>query len=493
MNAANRRAAAQLLSTASTIDRAAAHLAKNRPDAAFALIAHHEAEEGPSLALRRLAARALLAMRLRDHAIGCLFSALEMQSDDAESMGLLGDALFQDGKPTAALRYSQAAFDCQPTADHATTLSCILIELGRHLDALAVTKRGLRHRSNVAALWLNRSIALESLGLMPAATGAARKAMSLAPGNAFVRHHLATTLLVQGRTTTEAWTLYENRLGAANIDLSPIHHRRWQGEDVAGKTVLLHAEQGLGDTIQFVRYIPRVVALGARVILAVQPGLVRLLQPCISADQIVAVGGVLPHFDLYAPLLSLPGLFGTTLDTIPPLLPYSISRSPLGCGPMQVGLAWAGNPGFVADGSRSIRPDMLGSLADIPGVAFHSLQFGTAEAPPGIRFASDLRDAADFADTAARIAGLDLVISVDTAVAHLAGTMSVPVWLLSRFRGCWRWLQDRNDSPWYPGLRVMRQPGPGDWASVIATIQADLPALARQHRTHATAQPRAMA
>ena len=454
-----------------------AYLAAKQPQAALQLLTRQA--HGPCAGLLRILARSLLALHMRAPAIGALFEALRLEPQDPAILGLLASSLCDDGQAAMALPHGEAAFRLRPDAAHATTLSCILVELGRDADALAVAEQGLRLEPGVPELLLNKAIALEGLDRMPEVLAVGRLALAAAPDNAFTQYHLAAAMLAHGEMTAEAWSLYEGRLHLKGASCISSHRLCWTGGDVAGKTVLLHAEQGLGDTLQFVRYAPLVAGLGARVVLAVQAGLVRLLHGTPGVDAVVAVDGSLPPFDLYAPLLSLPRLFGTTMDSIPPPLPYHLSAAVREAGPLRVGLAWAGNPGFVMDRKRSIAPGLLAPLADVPGVVFHSLQLGAAVSP-GLAMAGSLDGVRDFADTAERVAALDLVVAVDTAVAHLAATMGKPVWLLSRFRGCWRWLRDREDCPWYPGLRVLRQPRPEDWASVIARVRDDLTLLGRR-------------
>jgi tetratricopeptide (TPR) repeat protein len=426
--------------------------------------------------LFRLQARVLLTLGLRAQAIGALFMALELDPAVASTHAALAIALLQDGHAETALPYAHEALMREPAAPNAATLSCILIDLGRNEEALAVTSLDLPDAPGSVELFLNRSIALEGLGHGEEAITAARAALAAAPDRPAARHHLAATLLAAGELTPEAWALYEGRAGLAGAPTWPDPARRWRGQDLAGKTLLVHAEQGLGDTIQFVRYAPMLACRGARVILAVQPALVRLLRQTPAVDSIVAAGAALPEYDLYCPLLSLPGLLGTTLDTIPAVLPYALSPpTPARSGPLRVGLVWAGNPGFADDRKRSVDAALLGSLVAVQGARFYSLQFGhPGPLPDGIT--DLLAGVSDFADTAERIAELDLVIAVDTAVAHLAATMGKPVWLLSRFRGCWRWLQGRDDSPWYPSMRIFRQERPNDWPGVIDRVRKALAA-----------------
>lgn len=449
-----------------------------QPQAALDLLARQRHGDDPRLL--RLLGRAMLALRLRPAGVGALFEALRLDPENADTLGLLASGLGDDGQAAMALPYAEAAFRLRPDASHATTLSCILIDLGRDEEALAVTGQGLAVGPGVPELLLNRAIALEGLDRVSEALEVGRLAWAAAPGNAFSQYHLAATMLASGAMTAEAWSLYEARLHLNGPSVIPRHALCWTGGDVRGKTVLLHAEQGLGDTLQFVRYAPAVAALGARVVLAVQPSLVRLLQGTPGADAVVPVDGTLPAFDVYLPLLSVPRVLRTVVETIPPPLRYRVPRRAAPDERLQVGLAWAGNPGFVLDRKRSVPAARLAPLAGVAGVAFHSLQLGAGEVP-GIVFASTLDGIKDMADTAGRVAGLDLVVAVDTAVAHLAATMGTPVWLLSRFRGCWRWLRGREDSPWYPSLRVLRQERPEDWEGVIARVVAELEGLAGEH------------
>ena len=265
--------------------------------------------------------------------------------------------------------------------------------------------------------------------------------------------------------------------------------------DIAGKTILIHAEQGLGDTLQFCRYVPDVAERGANVIFEVPKPLLATMSTLRGAVQIVAMGDPLPDFDMHCPLLSLPLAFATRLETIPSKIPYLAApdgkiaawRDRLGERKRpRVGLVWAGNPRKELPGSnridqqRSIRFDQLAPVLDVAGCEFYSLQKGD-DAVMQFR-GSTLRDRVvdwtdelqDFSDTAALIENLDLVIAVDTSVAHLAGALAKPFWLLNRYTTCWRWLLDRDDSPWYPTARQFRQDERRDWNDVMARVQAAL-------------------
>lgn len=268
---------------------------------------------------------------------------------------------------------------------------------------------------------------------------------------------------------------------------------QWRGKSLAGKTILLHAEQGFGDSIQFVRYVPLVAVKGAKIVLEIPDSLMPLVD---FRDDMVATikpGAPPPPFDLHCPLMSLPLAFGTTLATIPGETPYlcvpperkaNVRKWLPNSGRTRVGLVWSGKPSHRNDHNRSIAFDRLAPILSVPGCAFISLQreyrkadLATLAACPNLlRLDAAL---ADFADTAAVVDALDLVITVDTAVAHLAGALGKPVWILLAAIQDWRWLLQRDDSPWYPTARLFRQPETGDWDSVIALLMRELTGLAR--------------
>ena len=429
--------------------------------------------------------RALLALGQTGPGIGALILAAELQPGDAAAHAALGNALFDSGEVEQAVRHSLRAFELAPDAVHASTLSCVLIALGRYETALAVADHALMLRPGCLEALVNRALALEGLGRFDDAVAAGQAAVAASPENAVARHNLAVTRLSMGQLTAEAWDLYEWRLLLKGKPAWLGAVRRWDGEDITGRTILLHAEQGLGDTLQFVRYAPLVAARAGRVVLAVQPPLVRLLRAVPGVDHVVAVNGPLPPFDVVCPLLSLPRLLGTTLNTIPPAVPYADNHAPWddGVSGLRVGLVWQGSKGFADDRRRSLPPAELAGLAGVPGVQFYSLQrreAGLTPPPPELGVIDLMEGVQDFAETAARVAGLDSVVSVDTAVAHLAATMGKPVWLLSRFRGCWRWLLDRHDSPWYPSMRIIRQDRPNNWSGAVAQVRQGLAELAGQ-------------
>jgi len=276
----------------------------------------------------------------------------------------------------------------------------------------------------------------------------------------------------------------------------------WRGEPAAGKTLLVLCEQGLGDTLQFCRYAPLAAAAGLRVIVATQAPLVRLLKTLPGVDQLISLGDRIPAFDLFCPMMSLPLALDTTLETVPANMPYLRAdpqlqahwQTRLGVRPdkvKRVGLIWAGNPRrdsqnkllWLTDQRRSIDPIHLAPLFDLPNLEFYSLQKDGTPPPPEFKLIDFMPEMQDFADTAALIANLDLVISVDTSSAHLAGALNKPIWLLDRFDPCWRWLTGRVDSPWYPALHIYRQNNPGDWRGVISDVSRDLKIFSAQDQS----------
>jgi hypothetical protein len=284
------------------------------------------------------------------------------------------------------------------------------------------------------------------------------------------------------------WDLYEARHQIPGL-ITPeryFTHPRWEGEPFAGRTLLLHYEQGLGDTLMFVRYAPLVKALGGTVLLAAQAALAEVVATCPGIDVVIPKGTPPPPFDLHLPLLSLPWIFQTSLDTIPAEIPYlgvpklapnrqeldrELTRS---MGSIRVGLAWQGSSAHPRDLERSIPPATLAPLAALPEVAWYGLQREghLAEPFPGIQSLGPWLS--NFSDLAHALSAMDLVITVDTAVAHLAGALGTPVLLLVTSWPDWRWMLDREDSPWYPTLRLYRQPKAGDWDSVVQRVLSDL-------------------
>jgi hypothetical protein len=282
------------------------------------------------------------------------------------------------------------------------------------------------------------------------------------------------------------WETQQFRAGKRNF-LQPL----WLGDtDIKNKTILLHAEQGLGDTLFACRYIPKVAALGAKVTLEVQSPLKALLRRIEGVSMLISRGDAVPHFDVHSPLMSLPLAFKTTIDTIPSVVPYiTVSKNAvekwrpvLRAQELKVGIAWAGNSEFGGDRDRSILLKDILAVTRIDGVKYFNLQkdlrHGDDELlkanPHIVRVDKDIND---FEDTAAIVMSLDLLISVDTSVANLAGAVGRPVWVLLPFVCDWRWLIDGDDTPWYPTARLFRQAVIGDWTTVLADVHAALERL----------------
>ena len=453
----------------------------NPAEAAFRLTRAHEHDPG-NAELLALNGEALFALRHHGQAVGALLMALTLQPGRAAWHARLVGPLFALGDLEAALKHGAEAFRLEDGSQHACVVSGVLSQLCRYGDALLFADHAVSLAPNEPTPHNRRAIALDGLGRFEEAVASGYRAMEAGPSDAAARFNQGERLLRLGQLDAEAWDLYEARI-TLNGYVKSSALTVWDGEDITGRTILLHAEQGLGDTLQFVRYAPLVAARAGRVILAVPPCLLRLLRDVPGVDEIVAEGGAIPAFDVVSPLLSLPRIFGTTLETVPPPLRTFDEFEPWtdDAAGLRVGLAWAGNPDFPNDRHRSLDPAVLALLAGVPGVQFYSLQrhTGVPAALPEALGAIDLMlGVEDFADTAALVAGLDLVICVDTAVAHLACTMGKPVWLLSRYRGCWRWLNHGDGSPWYPTLRIYRQDQPGAWEAPLRQIRADLAVLA---------------
>jgi tetratricopeptide (TPR) repeat protein len=442
---------------------------------------------------------ACLNQQRLDEGVAWLTRAVELHPKLVEALNNLGVALRDQARPDEAVACLRRALAARPGyADAWNNLGIALRDIGQTDEGFDCICHALRLRPDLRPAHTTLSVALLEQRRLPEAEASLRKALRLAPNDAQVHYNLAQVLLAQGRLE-EGWQEAEWRWQARQLASAyrGFAQPQWRGEPAQGRTLLLHAEQGFGDTLQFCRYATLAAARGLRVVMEVQPPLVRLTRGVAGVAEVVARGEALPAFDLQCPMMSMPLAFGTTLDSIPSAPAYLSAdgaavaawRARLPAMPgrgLRVGLVWAGNPRSQAhelaaiDRRRSLEAQRLRPLFEVPEVQFFSLQkFGpdAAEDLPLIRLMHEMDD---FADTAALVANLDLVISVDTAVAHLAAGLGVPVWVLDRFDACWRWLDGRRDSPWYPSLRLYRQPRAGDWEAVIAEVGADLRRLARQ-------------
>jgi Flp pilus assembly protein TadD len=407
----------------------------------------------------------------------------------------LAYALLDMGAPDQSAAMAETAVRLRPESVEALLCRAFFHHhLGEHKAAAATYRMALRLAPGHAGAHSSLGNTLHAMNRMDEALNAHDAALAIAPENPMVRFNRAITLLARGDFAA-GWPEYEWR------NRRPGHKPRfaapaWNGEPIEGQTILLHTEQGLGDTLQFVRYASLVAARGARVMLMVQKPLVRLLRGLGGVAAVIAPGEDLPPWDWHCPLPSLPRAFGVQLPDLPGPIPYITAdparatrwRKRLGDGNFLVGLAWAGAPhhenaeAHLMDLRRSLPPAALASLAGVRGVRFVSLQKDRAPPDiPGLTMLDPMSGMADFADTAALVAALDLVISADTSVAHLAGGMGCPVWLLSRYDGCWRWMQDRDDTPWYPTMQIYRQSRAHDWETPLQKVRENLAAISRDY------------
>lgn len=426
-------------------------------------------------------ANALLGLGRAAEAEAACREALRHKRNAAEAWATLGHALSDLGRPGEAVAaYHEALRQNPRLPDLHTGLGLALHDAARLEEAAEALSEAARRAPDDAAAASNLASVLKDLGRLDAAEAQYRAILARAPDNPVAHFNLGVLLLLAGRTA-EAWPEWDWRFRAEPATDRRFPQADWRGEPLAGRTLLVHAEQGIGDMLHFCRFLPLLPCDG-RVVLEVHPPLVRLLAQVQGVAQVVPRGAPLPPFDLRCAMTSLPGrlpIAATAERAVPG--PYLAAEPGLvaawrdrlaGLPGRRVGLVWAGNPERMRmDRRRSIPPALLAPLATVPDVSFVSLQKpAPAALPLDGRLFDPSAGLADFADTAALVAALDLVIGVDTAVVHLAGALGRPVWLLNRFDTDWRWGRERTDSPWYPTLCQFRQPRAGDWESVIGAV-----------------------
>jgi Flp pilus assembly protein TadD len=465
-----------------------------------------------------------------------LYAALAVHFPQAWAVhNNLGTALRALNRPEEAAAALQRATELGGEAESWSNLGLALGDLYRWEEARAAHARVLALKPDAPMVRINAATQLIHCNDFAPAEKHLRAAVDLAPGQPLPlfklgamlcranRYEEAVPLLRQVLAQAPRWAEAHLYLGAALLALGdlaagfaeyewrrgmghmirmPDPAKEWQGGMLEGRRVLLYCEQGLGDTLQFCRYAAVAAAVGGKVTLLVQPALARLMRTVPGVTDVVDSPESLPPHDCHLPLMSMARLVGTRLDTIPTPIPYVRAeesqveqwRQRLAALPgLKVGLVWSGAPrahdrdAYLTDLQRSLPLASLAPLAGIPGLSLVSLQMGTAAdqlraSPHGLTLYDPMAEIGDFADTAALIQALDLVISVDTSVAHLAGALGKPVWVLSRFNACWRWMRNRPDSPWYPSLRVFGQPTPGDWATPMGEVAAQLRALSGQRK-----------
>lgn len=422
-----------------------------------------------------------------DEAIASFTQAIALRPNFPEAQLNLG-LVYQDQQLHApAIQHYRKALEQRPDfAQARNNLGDRLRIIGKFDEAITQLKLAADALPDSVQVHSNLGNVYQDLGRIDDAIAEYQIAIQIAPENPTAHHNLSLALLLAGRME-EGWPQYEWRrkvrqLAPAQFNLpQPI----WDGSDLGGRRILLHAEQGLGDSIHFSRYIPLVAQRGGKVTLACQPELTRLLSPLPGIVELITHGQPLPEFDEHCPLPSLPGRFKTTLATIPALVPYlradtelsgrfkSALETAVPEKRWKIGIAWSGRSSHHNDHNRSVRLEAFTTILErFPNAAFISLQQGAGAAeiatlPERIRPIDFSADISDFADTAALIDNLDLIITVDTAVAHLAGAMGKTVWVLIPMNPDWRWMLERTDSPWYPTMRLFRQQTFQSWEKPI--------------------------
>lgn len=433
-----------------------------------------------------------------DQAVAAYQQALLHLPDSPQVLSNLGGALQKLGDGEAAIACYRRALELAPQFAKAhLNLALAWHERGEVEQAQPPAERAVELNPLDAEAQNALGLVLRDQGEWDAAQRCFEQALAIDPENAAAHTNHAMLLLACGEFST-GWTEYEWRWQGGQLQKRAFEQPAWDGGSLEGKTILLYAEQGLGDTLQFVRYARRVKALGASVVLECPPALVRLLASCAGIDRLVAQGDELPPFDAYAPLLSLPRLMQTTLETIPNHVPYLAADPELAAywrgklahlKGLRVGIHWRGRGGQGVFRRRDIPLAHLAEL-DTEAVSLVSLQKGadsqerSSADTANIYFPDEPIDTTNggFMDTAAIMSNLDLIITSDTSLPHLAGALGLPVWLALPHVPSWQWLRERRDSPWYPTLRIFRQSAPGDWTGVFKALRRELSNLVNNGR-----------
>jgi tetratricopeptide (TPR) repeat protein len=427
-----------------------------------------------------------------EEAVSAFREAAAMNPKSADAQNNLGNALVDIDQADEAMRCFQTALRLKPDFPASRNgLGMAMIHAGKIEEGITELRRILAVNPNFVEAMNNLANALMKKREMEQCLKVLDRAIELRPDFPGAHYNRAHALLLLG-DFAGGWQEYEWRRKAQKRYLfmkQDFAQPQWRGEPLEGKTIFLHAEQGLGDTLQFLRFIPLVAGRGGKIILGCQTDILCMLNRIDGIDRTVTTDQKIPKFDVHCPLVSLPLALGTRLESIPANMPYLHPEKQrvhmwgdrLGeknCR-LRVGLAWAGNPFFRGDRTRSMHISQLGALSQAHGVEFFSLQKGAAAgqatAPaPGLSLIDLGPELKDFADTAAVMSHLDLILSTDTSVPHLAGALGKPVWTMLQYSPDWRWLLGREDSPWYPTMRLFRQKQPGDWESVVKEVAAAL-------------------
>jgi tetratricopeptide (TPR) repeat protein len=475
----------------------------------------------------------LRALNRNEESAASLERSLELKPDLVEAMFNKGILRMSEKKPEEAIDLYKRALTIKPDYVEALcNLGCAYRQLKRLDEAVETFQKALALSPQNADLYCNLGDALHAQGKVAEAVELYNQTLALNPKhfkaanclcNAhFDLGHLAESVFWCERTLAlkpdfgdalmnqcmlqlllgdyaNGWRNYEVRwkVYTPRVFSEPL----WLGAPLNGASIVLYAEQGLGDSLQFLRYVPLVAAAGGRVILDLPANLRRLAAQTPGLDALVATGETLPPFAFRCPLMSLPLALGTTVDTIPARVPYLFApQEALAAAAalnwpaagLRVGIAWTGNPSHPKNRARSVPLDLLATLFDLEGVHFFSLQMGAPEAELVARktHAVDLEPfTQDMADTAAQMMQMDLILSIDTSIAHLAGALGRPLWVMLNKLPDWRWLLEREDSPWYLTARLIRQPRQGDWPAVIERVRAELAELAAKKRQSRADEP----
>jgi Flp pilus assembly protein TadD len=430
----------------------------------------------PAAEFQLTRAHALLALRRPKEAGQAVRLVLRGRPQNAEAHQVLGHALSDGGQPEAALEAYRTALRLRPgLADIHNNLGMALRQAGRLVEAEAEFRAAPPEPDALA----NLSSVQKELGRFVEAEATLRQALRIAPDSPVLRYNWSLLMLLLGRVG-EAWDGWEQRFRAGAIPGRTFSEPQWQGDALADRTLLVHSEQGLGDVIQFARYLPGIQGgpgIQGRVVFEAPPRLMRLLSGVPGMPVLVPAGGALPRVDVVIPLLSVPA----RTHVVPVEPPYlfaepervAVWRQRIGAGGVRVGINWQGFSGRFEDNGRSMPLAAFAPLASVPGVRLISLQKGEGEEQvAGCGFPVEVLERLDagpdaFLDTAAVMMGLDLVVTSDTSIAHLAGALGRPVWVALRFVPDWRFMLGRSDSPWYPTMRLFRQVRDGDWGPVF--------------------------
>jgi Flp pilus assembly protein TadD len=442
-----------------------------------------------------------------DEAEACYRRARALRPNEFAILNNLGNVAREKGRLERAVRWYRRAIKLKPdSADGLMNFGIALSDLGELDEALVHLRESLRLKPDSPDCHANLGITFARQGHWDLALLSYERALALRPCFPEARRNRAYISLARG-DYERGWPEYEWRLQCKKLRLLPMKCPRWGGENLPEQSILLHSEQGLGDSLQFIRYAPLVKHRVGRVLVACPEPLIRLLESCSGVDLVVDWKSPLPDSDVHAPIMSLPAILGTTLASIPAEVPYlfpdgttiekwrtvvarSLELAASGehgtpTRPFKIGIAWQGNPVNSVDRRRSFPLKHFAHLAELPGVRLISLQkghgteqltelagrFPVAKLCGGERGEKDDRD---FLDTAAVMSRLDLVVAPETAVAHLAGALGVRVWVALAAVADWRWMIDRDDSPWYPTMRLFRQTEPDDWDGVFRRMAGAL-------------------